>query len=242
MKYRAWKSCRRDRCRVCSLRTTSATTRPLQNSVWCCLGAIRRSFCVVSWRRRNMNPLVHTRDQGTIETVNFTRRTCSEEGEGRPIGRKGYWHRFLEFTRYDLHRWPGEGQNCHKALLFRIIGPIRRWIAENMAPFSVEKMLFHHENAPAHIFVAATAKLVELGNELLACPPYSPDLAPCDFFLFLNLKKSLAGQKLQLNEKVIPAKEAYFADLQRTCFLDRLRKLEHRWVKCIELKGDCVEK
>jgi len=49
MKFWAWKSCRRDGCRVCSLRTTNATVRPLQSSVWHCLSAIRRSFCVVSW-------------------------------------------------------------------------------------------------------------------------------------------------------------------------------------------------
>jgi len=38
---------------------------------------------------------------------------------------------FLGFTRCDLHRLPGEGQNGHRAVLCRIIGPIRRRIAEN---------------------------------------------------------------------------------------------------------------
>ncbi|XP_036338566.1 uncharacterized protein LOC118748298 [Rhagoletis pomonella] len=39
---------------------------------------------------------------GTVETVDFTRRTCSEEGEDCPIDRKGDGHRFfffLGFTR-----------------------------------------------------------------------------------------------------------------------------------------------
>ena len=104
------------------------------------------------------------------------------------------------------------------------------------------KVLFHHDNAPAHTSALATAILVELGYELLPHPPYSPDLAPCDFFLFPNLKKSLAGQKFQSNEEVIAATEAYFADLEKTYFSEGLKKLEHRWVKCIELKGDYVEK
>ena len=76
-----------------------------------------------------------------------------------------------------------------------------------------------------------TAKLVELGYELLPHPPYSPDLAPCDFFLFPNLKKSLTGQKFESNEKVIAATDTYFADLQKTCFSGGLKKLEHRWFK-----------
>jgi len=102
------------------------------------------------------------------------------------------------------------------------------------------KVLFHLDNAPAHTSALAKAKLVELGYELLPHPPYSSDLAPSDFFLFPNLKKSLAGQKLASNEEVVAAIEAYFADLEKTYFSDGLKKLEHRWVKCIELKGDCV--
>ena len=60
--------------------------------------------------------------------------------------------------------------------------------------------------------------------------------------LFLNLKKSLARQKFESSVKVIAATEAYFADLEKTYFSDGLKKLELRWVKCIELKGEYVEK
>ena len=35
--------------------------------------------------------------------------------------------------------------------------------------------------APAHTSAVATAKLVELGYELLPHLSYSPDLAPCNF-------------------------------------------------------------
>ena len=73
-----------------------------------------------------MDPLVHTRDQAAVRTVHFSRRNCSEEGKDGPIGRKEEGHRFLGFTRCDLHRLPEEGQNDHIALLCRIIGPIRR--------------------------------------------------------------------------------------------------------------------
>ena len=103
-------------------------------------------------------------------------------------------------------------------------------------------MLFHHDNVPAHTSAVATAKLVKLGCELLPHPPYSPDLAPCDFVFFPNVKKALAGQKFQSNEEVIAVTKAYLADFQKTCFSDELKKLEHRWVKCIELKGHSVEK
>jgi len=61
-------------------------------------------------------------------------------------------------------------------------------------------------------------------------------------FLFPILEKSLAGQKFESNEEVIATTGAYFTDLEKTYFSDGLKKLEHRWAECIELKGDYVEK
>ena len=59
-----------------------------------------------------------------------------------------------------------------------------------------KKMLFHHNNATAHTSAVATVKLIELGYELLTHPPYSPDLAPCDIFLFPNLKNHSPDRNL----------------------------------------------
>lgn len=105
-----------------------------------------------------------------------------------------------------------------------------------------KKVLFHHDNAPAHSSAVATAKLVELRYEMLPHPPYSPDLAPCDFFLFPNMKKWLGGKRFSSNEEVIAETDAYFSEFEKKYFIEGLKKLEYRWAKCIELKGDYVEK
>ena len=105
-----------------------------------------------------------------------------------------------------------------------------------------KKILFHHDNAPAHSCRLATVKLDELRYELLPHPPYSPDLAPCDFFLFPNLKKWLGGRRFTSNEEVIAETNAYFAEFDKSYYLEGLKKLENRWARCIELKGDYVEK
>lgn len=105
-----------------------------------------------------------------------------------------------------------------------------------------KKVLFHQDNAPAHTTAAVSmAKLFELRYELLPHPTFSPDLAPGDFFLFPNLKKSLAGKRYRSNEEVIAATEDYFAALDKSYFSEGLKRLEYRWVRCIELKGDYVE-
>ena len=60
--------------------------------------------------------------------------------------------------------------------------------------------------------------------------------------LFVSKLEKVTRRAEISNEEVIAATEAYFADLEKTYFLDGLKKLEHRWVKCIELKEDYVEK
>jgi len=104
-------------------------------------------------------------------------------------------------------------------------------------------VFFHHDNAAlAHSSAIAMAKLVELRYELLSHPLYSPDLASCDFYLFSNMKKWLGGKCFASNEEVITETEAYFKKFDQSYFLNGIKMLEYRWAKCIELKGDYVEK
>ena len=51
-------------------------------------------------------------------------------------------------------------------------------------------ILFHHDNAPAHSSRIARDVLREFRWELLPHPPYSPDLAPFDFF-YPNTQRTL---------------------------------------------------
>jgi len=88
----------------------------------------------------------------------------------------------------------------------------------------------------------AIGKLRDLHYELLEHPPCSPDLAPSDFALFPKLKLFLAGQRFSSSQEAIAAVEGHFADLTKNHYRDGIMALEHRWNKCISLKGDYVEK
>ena len=56
---------------------------------------------------------------------------------------------------------------------------------------------FLHDNAPAHKSATVPEYLKESGLDVLDYPPYSPDLSPCDFWLFPKLKEMLAGHRLE---------------------------------------------
>jgi hypothetical protein len=52
-----------------------------------------------------------------------------------------------------------------------------------------KRVLFLHDNAPAHRTLATQKKLFYLGFQCLDHLPYSPDLTPSDYHLLLGLKK-----------------------------------------------------
>ena len=62
--------------------------------------------------------------------------------------------------------------------------------------------ILHHDNAPAHTARLTQECLQELNVSVLPHPPYSPDLAPCDFWLFPTIKNSLRGKRLSSDEEL----------------------------------------
>ena len=55
--------------------------------------------------------------------------------------------------------------------------------------------VFLHDNASSHKCEVVKSFLASEKVKVLNLPPYSPDLSPCDFFLFPRLKKMLSGNK-----------------------------------------------
>jgi len=100
-------------------------------------------------------------------------------------------------------------------------------IREKRPGLQKKKIIFHQDNAPSHTAQKTIAKISELKYELLQHPPYLPDLAPSDFWLFSHLKKFMRGKRFSLNEEVIAAVEAYFDSLPDFHFRDGIHKLEN---------------
>ena len=71
-------------------------------------------------------------------------------------------------------------------------------------------VLLLQDNALGHTSQVAMTAASECGFEVLPHPPYSPDIAPSDFYLFPKLKSSLRGTQFGSNEGVIAAVNEYF--------------------------------
>ena len=62
-------------------------------------------------------------------------------------------------------------------------------------------LLLHHDNASAHTAAKTLDFLAENSVQLVSYPPYSPDLAPCDFFLFPKVKEKIRGIRFDSPEE-----------------------------------------
>jgi len=91
-----------------------------------------------------------------------------------------------------------------------------------------KRVLFLHENAPAHRALATQKTLVYLGFQCLDHPPYSPDLAPSDYHLFLGLKKQLKVRHFSSDAAVIATVVTWLEGQPSEFLLSDLQKLKQR--------------
>jgi len=82
-----------------------------------------------------------------------------------------------------------------------------------------------HDSAPSHRALATQKKLAYFGFQYLDHPPYSPDLAPSDYYLFPGLKKQLKGRHFSFDAELIAAAGSWLDGQYSEFFLSGLQKL-----------------
>lgn len=104
------------------------------------------------------------------------------------------------------------------------------------------KIVLHHDNASSHTSALTRAYLENEKIDLMDHPPYSPDLAPCDFYLFPNVKKKLRGKRFSSAEVAVEAYEKEVAQIPTSEWNQCFSKWFLRMKKCIDCNGDYFEK
>jgi hypothetical protein len=103
------------------------------------------------------------------------------------------------------------------------------------------KMVLHFDNAPIHNTSTVATKLGASGFRRMKHPPYSPDLAPCDFFLFGYLKERLRGESFAEEGELTAA----IREIVHGISGEMLASVFEAWMKrlqlCVELGGEYVE-
>jgi transposase len=90
---------------------------------------------------------------------------------------------------------------------------VRQIVTENLEMRKIcAKMILHHDNASAHDALRVREFLVKNSITKRDHPPYSPDLAPCNFWLFPKLKK----KRMKIGMVLVPRWDSWRKRLHGT--------------------------
>ena len=101
--------------------------------------------------------------------------------------------------------------------------------------------LLHHNNAPSHTSVFTHQFLAKKKIAVMPHPPYSADLAPCDFFLFPKLKLKLKGRPFDTIEEIQAESQRVLDTLTEKEFLKEFQKWRRRCDRRLHAGGNYFE-
>ena len=101
-------------------------------------------------------------------------------------------------------------------------------------------VIFHHDNATSHTSLQTRQKLSRLSWEVMLHPPYSPDFAPSDYYLFRSLQNFLNGKTFNNDEAVKSNLFQFSADKDQKFYERGIMKSPEIWQKVIEQNGKYI--
>jgi len=140
------------------------------------------------------------------------------------------------------HKYAPDGQTINKEFYLEVLLRLH----ESVRQKRLEKRrdgnwILHHDNAPAHTSHLVQQFLPTHGTAQLQQPPYSPDLAPCDFFLIPRLKKVLKGYRFEAMEDIKQNLTKTLSDIPKEEFTKCFQQWQKRWAKCVAAEENYVE-
>ncbi|UYV82755.1 hypothetical protein LAZ67_22000747 [Cordylochernes scorpioides] len=140
------------------------------------------------------------------------------------------------------HEFLPQGRTVNKEYYLQVMRNLREAIRQKRPDLRKNKnWLLHHDNPPAHTSLLVRDYLAKNNTLMMPQPPYSPDLAPCDFFLFSKLKRPMKGRRYATLDEIKTASKEELKRFLKNDFLKCFEDWKNRWHKCIIFHGDYFE-
>ncbi|GFV04697.1 histone-lysine N-methyltransferase SETMAR [Trichonephila clavipes] len=101
-------------------------------------------------------------------------------------------------------------------------------------------VVFHQDNARPHTSLVTRQKLLQLEWDTMPHPPYSPDLAPSDYYLFRSLQNVLDGKTSTSNKEVKNHLDQFFASKEQKFNERGIMLLPESWQKVLDQNGQYI--
>jgi len=150
---------------------------------------------------------------------------------------------FFDAHRMILQHWVPRWQTVNGDYYAYVLKTHLRGAMRKKRPDLFKKQWFLlQDNARQRTVTVALAALTEIGGTALKHPPYSPDLAPCDFWAFPTLKIQLCGKRFSLDDEVRNATATVLKGMLQNNLFHVFESFIKCCKKCIQCEGCYFEK
>ena len=181
------------------------------------------------------------RDQETefpIEACWLSQTSQTQEGQSEQIPPPTFDDPFFDSTGMIYMHCVPTGQTVNKEYYVEVLGEFRKsYRRKRPAVFKSGQWHFHQDKAPVHNSILVTDYLTKMGIKTVPQPPYSPDLAPGDFWLFPKLR----GCRYETIEEMKEDMTRVIDTLIQEDVHGAFQKLLQWYNKCIAAGGDYFE-
>ncbi|PNF22065.1 hypothetical protein B7P43_G09729 [Cryptotermes secundus] len=101
--------------------------------------------------------------------------------------------------------------------------------------------VLQYDNARPHTAYIVQEFLAKNKMAVVPHPPYSPDLAPCDFFPFPKMKIKMKGRRFDTVQEIQAETQTALNALTKKDLQDAFKKWQKRWDRCMRSQGDYFE-
>ena len=184
--------------------------------------------------RWKLDLLLWPRDQQTELPVEACWLSQTQEGQTEQIYPQTFDDPFFDSTRLIYMHWVPTGQTVNKEYYVEVLRKFRkRFRRKRPALFKSAQWHFYQDNAPVNNSILVTDYLTKMCIKTVPHPPYSRDLAPCDFCLFPKLR----GCRYETIEEMKEALTKVIDTLTQENFHGAFQKLLERYNKYIAAGG-----
>lgn len=120
---------------------------------------------------------------------------------------------------------------------------LKRAVPENRPEWENRhnKLILQHDTAKPHTASVVKTYLEGQDWEVLSHPPYSPDIAPSDYYLFRSMQSALQDVRFTSYESIKNWLDEWIASKDDDFFRQGIRKLPERWAKVVASDGAYFE-
>lgn len=121
-----------------------------------------------------------------------------------------------------------------------ILATCKEWCERRRRRQGVESFLFHMDNARPHTSNQTKQYMTDNNMIRMEHPAYSPDLAPCDYFLFGHLKDHFADAVFEDAADAVRQISAWLHSISQRDRIAAFQEWMRRLQRCIDVDGDYV--